>query len=169
MAVDITGNGYPDVLAVCHRNDLGHQVDSLLFWNGPEGLSLDRVTRLPGLGPHLASSRDFGNAFTREPVESYISPPHPLDGQLPARISWDADVPDKTALKFQLRWAETEQGLASAPWRGPDGEESFYERSGQEIRQAETGAAWLQYKAVFVSPNGCRSPELREVRIDLNV
>jgi len=167
MAVDITGNGYPDVLSVCHRNDLGHQVDSLLFWNGPDGLSFDRVSRLPGLGPHLASSRDFGNAFTREPVESYISPPYPLGGQLPVRISWDAEVPDKTALKFQLRWAETEPGLESAPWRGPDGEGSFYERPGQVISRAHTGVNWMQYQTVFFSLNGCRSPKLREVRIDL--
>jgi hypothetical protein len=167
MAVDITGNGYPDVLAVCHRNDLGHQVDSLLFWNGSDGLSFDRVSRLPGLGPHLASSRDFGNAFTREPFESYISPPHPLGGQSPARISWDADVPDQTALKFQLRWAETEPGLESAPWRGPDGEKSFYERPGQEIGRAPTEANWMQYKAVFFSLNGCHSPGLRQVTIDL--
>ena len=167
QAVDITGNGYPDVLAVCHRTDIGHQVDSLLFWNGPEGLSFDHVTRLPGLGPHMASSRDFGNAFTREPIKKYLSPHYPLEGQLPARIGWKADVPDRTALKFQLRWAGTEQGLESAPWHGPDGAGSFYEHSDQAIRGVDAGAAWLQYQTLFVSPDGCRSAKLREVRIDL--
>ena len=165
QAMDITGNGHPDVLAVCHRNDINHMVDSLLFWNGPDGLSLERVTRLPGLGPHLASSRDFGNAFTREPVESFISSPHPLGGQIPAKMGWDADVPANTELKFQLRWALTESGLESALWRGPDGAGSFYERPDQEIRGVDDGAAWLQYQAVFVSRNGCRSARLREVRI----
>ena len=24
MAVDISGNGHPDLLTICHRNDLGH-------------------------------------------------------------------------------------------------------------------------------------------------
>ena len=71
---DLDNDGHLDLLTVCHRNDLGHQVDSLLFWNGPDGLSFDRATRLPGLGPHLASPRDFGNAYTREPLENYISP-----------------------------------------------------------------------------------------------
>ena len=75
-------------------------------------------------------------------------------------------APDKTALKFELRWAETEQGLASAPWRGPDGAGSFYEQPGQEVRGVDAVAAWLQYQAVFVSLNGCRSARLREVRID---
>ena len=166
MAVDITGNGYLDVLAVCHRNDLGHQVDSFLFWNGPAGLSFERVSRLPGLGPHLASSRDFGNALTREPVEHYISPALELSGRLwPARLSWDAEIPDGTALKFQLRWAETEPGLESAPWQGPDGEDSYYEHPGQAISGTDACAGWMQYRAVFVSPNGCRSPRLREVTI----
>lgn len=167
LAIDITDNGYRDVLAVCHRDDVGHQVDSLLFWNGPEGLSADRVTRLPGLGPHLASSRDFGNIYTREPMEYFISSAETVKGMRPARISWEADVPDRTGLRFQLRWAKTERELASASWCGPDGENSFYERPGQEIRGVNEGAAWIQYKAVFSSPNGCRSANLREVRIDL--
>ena len=47
LTIDLTGNEYMDVLVACHRNDLGHQVDSLLFWNGPEGLSMDRITRIP--------------------------------------------------------------------------------------------------------------------------
>lgn len=166
MAIDITGNGYRDVLAVCHRDDLGHQVDSLLFWNGPEGLSPDRVTRLPGLGPHLSCPRDFGNTYTREPMEYFVSPPENLDGMTPGRIIWDADVPKKTNLKFQLRWARTEQGLESAPWHGPDGEGSSYDHPGQEIRMVDSVANWMQYKAVFFSLNGCRSPKLREVRIE---
>jgi len=166
QAVDITGNGYPDVLAVCHRTDLGHVVDSLLFWNGPDGLSLERMTRLPGLGPHLTASRDSGNAFTREPVECYNSPPHQLDGLLPARICWDAELPEHTELKFQLRWAKTTQELESAPWQGPNEEACYYTHSGQKIYGVDTRAAWLQYRAVFVSGNGCRSARLQEVRID---
>lgn len=166
-AVDITGNGYLDVLAVCHRDDLGHQVDSLLFWNGPDGLSLDNVTRLPGLGPHLASSRDFGNAYTREPVERYVSAPYELCGRAPTRLSWGAEVLGKTQLKFQLRWAKTGEKLETARWQGPEGEQSFYEESGQQIRGIGSTAQWLQYRASFVSPDGCASPRLREVRIEL--
>jgi hypothetical protein len=166
-ANDLTGNGYPDILAVCHRNDLGHQVDSLLFRNGHKGVDFDQVTRLPGLGPHLAASRDFGNALTREPVEYYVSPPYYRAGLRPVRINWEGETPGKTSLKFQLRWAETEAGLAAAPWQGPDGEGSFYERSGQEIGPLPEGAQWIQYTAHFLYTDGCRSPKMREVRIDL--
>ena len=166
MAVDISGNGYLDLLTVCHRNDLGHQVDSLLFRNGPEGLSFDRVTRLPGLGPHLTSPRDFGNAYTREPLENYISPAHNLKSLKPAGFSWKANTPDKTQFKFQLRWAESEAGLEGAHWIGPSGEGSFYKTSGERIRGPERTAGWLQYKATFVSLNGCHSSKLEEVRMD---
>lgn len=165
LAIDITGNGYRDVLAICHRNDLGHQVDSLLYWNGPEGLSADRVTRLPGLGPHLASPRDFGNAYTREPVEFFISAAKSIKGMAPSFIAWDADTPGNTSLMFQLRWARTEQELSFAPWCGPDGEGSFFERTGQAIPVIASESNWIQYKAFFVSPNGCHSPKLREVRL----
>ena len=166
LAVDITGNGYLDLFTVCHRNDLGHQVESLLFWNGPEGLSFDRVTRIPGMGPHLTSPRDFGNAFTREPLENYISPACDTQGRAAARLSWKGRTPENTQLKFQLRRADTETALASAPWTGPAGEGSFYEESGSEIVGAGDSGNWLQYKAVFVSLNGCRSPRLEEVRVD---
>jgi len=166
VAVDISGNGYLDLLTVCHRNDLGHQVDSLLFWNGPEGLSLGQVTRLPGLGPHLASPRDFGNAYTREPLENYLSPAYDMNGLKPVRLSWKADTPEKTQIRFQLRWAESAEDLAGARWRGPAGKGGFYEDSGEEIREVERTARWLQYKATLISFNGCRSPKLEEVRVD---
>lgn len=36
-----------------------------------------------------------------------------------------------------------------------------------ELDSAAAGdARWLQYKATFVSLNGCRSPRLEEVRVD---
>jgi hypothetical protein len=166
MAIDITGDGYLDLLTVCHRNDVGHKVDSLLFWNGPKGLSLDNVTRLPGLGPHLASPRDFGNAYTRKPLECYISPAYDANGLKPVRLTWKSDTPGKTHVKFQLRWAESEDGLGSATWNGPKGAGTFYESPGEEIRGVERPCKWLQYKAVLVSLNGCRSPKLDEVQVD---
>jgi hypothetical protein len=164
--LNISGNGYLDLLAVCHRNDLGHQVDSLLFWNGPQGLSLDKVARLPGLGPHLASPRDFGNAYTREPQESYVSPAYDTKGLQPARLNWNGETPERTQIKFQLRWADTEEGLARTAWQGPNGERTFYDKSGAEIRGVEKPCRWLQYKAVLVSLDGCRSPKLEEVRVE---
>ena len=168
MPVDLSGNGYQDLVVACHRNDLGHQVDSLIYWNGPEGFSPQRRTQLPGMGPHWMTAHDPGNAYTREPFENYFSPPFHLDGHKPARLHWDARVPETTAIKFQLRWARTEPELDDAVWQGPGGEETYFETSGQQVAAVAPTARWLQYRALFYSFNGCRSPQLREVRVDLN-
>ena len=165
LAIDITGNGYLDLLTICHRNDLGHQVDSLLFWNGPEGLSFERVTRLPGLGPHLSSPRDFGNAYTREPLENYVSPSYNMGRGVPIHLSWKAQTPEKTQVKFQLRWAESEAKLVRACWQGPAGADSYYQAPGP-IKRVAHDSLWLQYKATLVSLNGCRLPKLEEVRVE---
>ena len=165
LPIDITGNGYVDVLAVCHRNDLGHQVDSMLFWNGPDGLDFEAPARIPAMGPHLASSRDFGNAYTREPLENYVSPVQDLRGRRPRRISWEATVPDSTGLRLQLRGADSEDGLSAAAWTGPEGEGSYYEVSDSTVVGLEE-ARWLQYRATLVHTNGCRSPQLTEVRVE---
>ena len=167
LPVDLNRNGYIDVMLACHRSNVSHKVDSLIYWNGPEGLSPERTTRLPGMGPHRMNARDPGNAYTREPYESYVSPPHDSEGLRPVRIWWEAEVPETTDLRFQLRFAGTEQGLASAPWLGPGGEGAFYETTGEEIPGTPHDGRWLQYRAVFTSLYGCRSPKLREVRIDL--
>ena len=166
MALDLNGNGYLDLVAACHRNDLGHQVDSLIYWNGPEGISADRTTALPGLGPHFFTSRDPGNSYTREPTESYFSPPFDTQGQRPIRIHWEAEIPRTTELRFQLRWSQSEEQLGQALWQGPQGEGTYYLKSGQEVPAISDSARWLQYHAVFVSPNNCLSPRLREVRVE---
>lgn len=118
MAVDITGNGYKDLLAVCHRNDIGHQVDSLLFWNGSNGLDFEHPVRLPGLGPHLSCGRDIGNGYTREPVEHYESEPIALEGRRPVRSNWTGTTPHRTELRFELRWARSPALLERQPWKG---------------------------------------------------
>jgi hypothetical protein len=167
LPVDLTGNGYLDVLVACHRNDLGHQVDSMILWNGPEGLSTERVTRLPGMGPHDLTTRDPGNGMDRKPCERYCSAAIDLQEQTPLRIHWEAHVPETTQLKFQLRGAESEEALNHASWIGVDGESTYFEKSGQVIRGISSTAQWLQYRASFISQDGCRSAQLREVRIDM--
>jgi hypothetical protein len=163
--IDLNRNGWLDMVVSCHRNNIGHQVDSLIYWNGPAGMSSECVTRLPAMGPHW-TTRDNGNGLTRKPEESYISPPHSLDTHTPSRIHWEAEVPETTELKFQLRWAESEAGLNETDWRGPVGVDSYYVKSGDDVTDVPSSAAWLQYKADFGSRYNLSSPRLREVRIE---
>ena len=158
--VDLNRDGWIDLVLACHRNDIGHQVDSLIYWNGPDGFLAAPATRLPGLGPHGMTARDRGNAYTREPHESYFSPPFEMKDMT-------ADLLPPAELKFQMRFAPTREELSQSPWMGPQGPDTYYERSGQKLKGSSRVAPWLQYRAVLVSPYACRSPRLHEVRVDL--
>ena len=76
------------------------------------------------------------------------------------RLSWTAVTPPKTQLKFELRWAASEEALAAAAWSG------MYEQSGAAITPPAESGQWLQYRASFVSLNGASSAKLEEVRIE---
>jgi hypothetical protein len=166
LPLDLTGNGYQDLIVACHRDNLGHQVDSMILWNGPEGISAERKATIPGMGPHFLTSRDPGNGLNRKPYERYISQPFDLAGRTPVRLRWEAEAPFSTRLKFQLRWAESEEKLAVSPWFGIDGESSYFENSGQAISGFQSGAYWLQYSAIFMTSNRCKSARLNEVRVE---
>ena len=166
MQMDFNRDGWLDAFVLCHRNDVTHQVPSRLYWNSPQGFSEDKVTLLPGLGPHGTTAREFGNAYTRAPWEEYVSPAYDTAGRKATSLSWLADTPADTALRFQLRAANTAEELENAPWIGPEGAGSFYDKPGTQVSGLPKGAGSLQYKARFVYPTGCRSPRLRQVRVD---
>ena len=163
---DLNRDGWIDIALACHRNDIGHQVDSLIYWNSPDGFDKNDVSGFPGLGPHGMTSFDRGNAFTRKPEENYISPPFKLGNRTTRRLHWESEETEILKIKFQLRWSQSEAGLEDAIWMGPEGGASFYELSGDTIEGIPTDASWLQYKATLISPDGCGSPRLKAVRID---
>ncbi len=171
-AMDFNHDGWLDIAIANHRDEASHKTLSFIYWNGAEGFSPldpDRITPLPAAGPHGMTCRDFGNGYTRKPEESYLSPPFKINKNTPNIIHWDAEVPTPTRLIFQLRSASTKEQLIDTPWRGPNGTGSYYEKSGQKISGIDAvDAEWFQYKATLVSPHGCKSPKLREVRFDLN-
>jgi hypothetical protein len=166
--LDLNRDGWIDLILACHRNDIGHAVDSLIYWNSAQGFARDRVTRLPGLGPHGMTSRDRGNNYTRLPEESYTSGAHALSGRIPRVLRWRADVPEDARVTFQLRWAPTEAELESAVWQGPGGKDTRYVQSGSEISAPPEGAAWMQFRTIFYVPYGGASPRLKEVRVEFN-
>jgi hypothetical protein len=95
--------------------------------------------------------RDPGNALDRGPAEHFTSPPIPLEGACVTAVEVDADVPDGTSLSIEVRVASSPDALESADWG-----------------IAPTApAAWLQYRASFVSQTGASSPRLRGVSLEL--
>lgn len=164
IQMDFNRDGWIDAFVLCHRNDIGHQVNSRLYWNSAKGFDEKKVTLLPGLGPHGTYAREFGNAYTRDPWEDYISPAYDTQGQRPTALSWIAEVPPDTALKFQLRSSDTEAELQRAKWQGPTSEDLFYEKPGTAVYGLS--GKFIQYRARFVYPTGCGTPRLRQVRVE---
>ena len=112
QVVDMTGNGYRDVLAVCHRTDLGHRVDSLLFSNGPDGLDLEHPTRLPGMGPHLSTPRDL--AMPSRGNRASAIAPRPTSWPAGSRCGWRG----ASARRRAPRWSCSSAGPTRArSWR----------------------------------------------------
>ena len=74
-------------------------------------------------------------------------------------FSWTADVPEGTAVKFQLASANSLDGIHSAPFAGPDGTSNSYFDA-----PFETKGAFFRYKA-FLFSNKDKTPTLKSVTI----
>lgn len=155
--VDLTGNGYPDLFICCHRNDLGHMVDSKLIMNGPDGLRPEEAQHFLGYGPHSFTAKNQGNALDRSYDEYYTSPV--FGCAIPKRITWQAETPFRTSLLFRLRFGTSVEGTMNATWSDP------IAVSGSAI-QAPVGTKFMQYQIAFRAPGLVNSPQLTAVTIE---
>ena len=156
MPIDLSRNGYPDLLVCCHRTDVGHIVQSYLFMNGPDGLDLAHPQKLWGYGPHDYTRNIIYNAMDRSESEYYISAPVALT-EMPEKLLWEAEEPNAARLRMRVRFAEDEESLDKAPWSEPVENGAYL--------AAPEGAAFLQYQAEFFAPCACGSPKLTKVEI----
>lgn len=177
LVSDFNFDGYKDVFFWCHRKDgsqdrIGdfgdHFVDSLLYFNGPSGFHVENRIGLPSEGVHYDVGMDIGHIRDRSFQFDYVSSPYPLDGKRPVSISWIAQTPARTTVRFQLRVAATEGELGSAAWRGPGGVGTYYSESGAPISKESGEGRWLQYRAILDTFNGAASPILDRVEIALD-
>ncbi len=156
LPLDLDGDGRPELIVSNHRDDDVHTAPTEIYWNGPDGISADQVTRLPALGPHYLTIRDPYNARDRTPTECWTSAWLTLPGR-PTGIDWDADVPEGTSLTFEFRSAIGEGGRDHEPWL--------------DLGDTPTalglpaGTSAIQVRASFTSRTAARSPRLRQVRI----
>ncbi|MDD5704504.1 MAG: VCBS repeat-containing protein [Kiritimatiellae bacterium] len=155
--VDLTGNGYPDLFICCHRNNLGHIVNSKLIMNGPNGLDLEHAQDILGYGPHCFTLSNQGNAMDRSDREYYTSPVFACVN--PVRLGWEGETPLKTAISFRVRFGRTAEETLGAAWS-----ERIVENGG--ALHAPCGAKHMQYKASFQAPGFVNSPRLSAVAIE---
>ena len=169
FAADCNLDGYPELIIANHTRVGNHRSDLWVYWGSPDGYSPNVRTSLPATGPHFFSLVDIGNIHDRSDRYDYLSPPFDAgNGAVFQRISWVAETPFHTSLEFQIRTGATKRQLASAGWRGPEGPQSFYRRSGAQIAAATHGHRWIQFKASLISPNLASTPVLHSTAIDFS-
>ncbi|MBI4746268.1 MAG: VCBS repeat-containing protein [Deltaproteobacteria bacterium] len=96
---------------------------------------------------------------------SIISAPYNKGTNAINNIYWKGSAPSGTSVKFQIRSAATEAGLASAVWYGPTGTGDYYTVSGSAVNTIHNSHAWIQYKAIMETANINYTHVLEEVTI----
>lgn len=158
VAADFDGDGRIDLAVAYHKVNNDHVGYSAVWWNGPEGFSEDRVTRLPSQGPHGMVRTGFGNQRDRGPEEHYVSAPFELPRGARVRdITWDADVPAGTWVRADVRFARSRARLAEAQWQ-----EVTDTSAASSLRHS---GRWVQYRLALGAPWGAGTPRVREVRV----
>jgi hypothetical protein len=110
-----------------------------------------------------------GNQRDGGPEEYYESRPFLLpEGARAQRIRWTADVPSKTWVKAQLRFADTEASLAKSPWLGPAGPNSWFADGSTTMSSAGQGR-WIMYRLALGAKNGLSTPRVREVSVEYDI
>ncbi len=101
---------------------------------------------------------------------TYISTAYDAGGKSSFKtLSWDANTSINTSIKFQLRSAASETGLAAKEFIGSDGTiYSYYLNSPATIWSGHHGDSWLQYKTYFSTNNTNETPSLKNVTINYN-
>jgi hypothetical protein len=168
IACDFNLDGRVDLAVANHKVEGNHYGWSAVFWNGHDGLDGNRVTRLPTSGPHGMTSIGPGNIADRCPEEYYISTPFKIpEGSMVTKIYWKADIPEKTWVKGQLRFADTEENLDNAPWIGSKNDNSWFVNC-EMIPSREKSGEWIQYRLALGATNSLNTPRVKEVGISYN-
>jgi hypothetical protein len=170
--MDFDNDGWLDIFVANHRqagsNDEPiphrHITPSMLFWGSPAGFSNENRWEVMATGPSGLNNRDLGNSYDRGFYEDYISSAYKIpDGEKPVSISWQAEIPHGTSVKFQVRVSVEKSALESAGWIGAKGKDSWFVQSGSKIKGLQGN--WIQYRARLMTPNGGATPYLTDVMI----
>ncbi|MYC95995.1 MAG: hypothetical protein F4X14_13625 [Caldilineaceae bacterium SB0661_bin_32] len=165
LAADFNGNGWIDLAVANHKVEGDHIGHSAVWWNGPEGFSAERVSRLPTSGPHGMTAVSPHSIADRGPEEYYQSAPCKLpEGAHVTEIAWEAETPPRTWVKAQLRFGSTEEDLEEAAWQGSDGDATWFE-SPQVAGALNQSGQWVQYRLALGASNACSTPRVTAVDV----
>ena len=165
LAADVNEDGWVDLVVANHKTFGDHIGDSSVYLNGPDGFSSRPSVRLPTRGVHGMMPVQPGNIRDRGPEEYYVSEPIRLpEGARVRRIEWRAEMPVKTWVRARLRAATSREGLEAAPWRGPAGEDRWFE-SGDSVAAVGELGPWVQYELALGAINSGNTPRVSEVSL----
>ena len=81
------------------------------------------------------------------------------------KLSWDADLPEGTSIRFQLRSANDLGVLATKPWLGPDAVGTWYTEQSMPINSAHDGDRFYQFYVFLKTTDPLVAPVLNNVII----
>ena len=154
---DFNGDGYTDLAVACHKEYGNHVSHSFIFWGGPNGLSEERKTVLPTVGPHGMSSVDPGNIMDRGDKERYLSEIKQLpEGRIVEKISYEGTCTSTSWVEFEMRCAPRREGIDTAVWHTVKADE--------DISMLGIGG-YVQYRAALCAKCACGTPRITEITV----
>lgn len=177
LAADFNEDGWID-LAVANHKVLGdHTGYSEVWWNGPQGFSPERTTKLPTVGTRGPTIVHPGNIADRGDMEYYTSEPFEIPDWRPESgvvrsVSWDGTVPPKTWVHAEIRSATNKDDLVNAQWLESDdapGHLDSGESMTASFQRKRVLGPWIQYRLALGAVNGCRTPRITAVRVAYDV
>lgn len=161
MSGDFNGDGYTDLAVACHKEYGNHCSHSFIFWGGPDGLSEERKTVLPTVGPHGMSTVDPGNIMDRSDREHYISEKKLLpEGARVCSVRWEGRCTSSSWVEVELRAAAEGQEPEQQPWIPVE--------AGADLTALHlTGT--VQYRLALCARCGCGTPRITAVTVEYSV
>ncbi|WP_427892038.1 FG-GAP-like repeat-containing protein [Kribbella sp. GL6] len=163
LAADFTESGRMDLAVANHKTDGNHPGESTIWFGGGE-FAEHRTQALPTRGPHGIFHADLGNVLDRGMAEHFTSRVHqiPAGGRLVA-VEWEGRVPRKTWVTAQVRSADDEAALGTAPWTGPDGsaDTHFTDDSPCDLPLGR----FAQYRLTLGAVNAVATPRITSVAL----
>lgn len=163
LAADFNEDGWIDLAVANHKVEGNHIAYSTVWYNGTDGFNEKKTINLPTSAPHGLGNVDIGNVLDRSPNEYYVSEPYQMDEKSGiAEIYWKGEIPLKSWVKAQFRFAKNRNELAQAIWQGPTGDNTWF-NAHQKIDKAVFSGKFVQYRLMLASFNSLNTPRISEI------
>lgn len=157
LSADLNGDGYTDLVVACHKEYGDHCGKSYIFWGGPDGLSDDRKTELPTIGPHNMATIDPGNILNRGDREHYTSEAYRLPADaVVSSIHWDGHCTSSSWVELEMRAAEEEDALKHTAWIPVQADTDLTEMKLRGV---------IQYRIALCAKCACGTPRITSVAV----